>query len=79
LRNKNFEEKRNTKIQNKTELLVVVVVVVNHFVLGTTVVTKKNTNPWDFIVCTKSFSLEKFYTKKLPDFEGKQKLKVVRF
>lgn len=40
---------------------------------------KKKHKSMGFIVHTKSFSLQKFYTKKLPDFEGKQKLKVVRF
>jgi hypothetical protein len=77
LRNKTFEEKETQKYktkQNKTELLVVVV---NHFVLGTTVVCD-NQKQIHGIYCTKSFSLEKI-TQKLPDFEGKQKLKVVRF
>jgi hypothetical protein len=78
LGNKNFEEKetqKNKTKQNKTKLLLLV----NHFVLGNYIlfwVMTKKTKPWELY--TKSFSLEKLH-KKLPDFEGKQKLKVVRF
>ncbi len=57
-KHKNYKTK-----QNKTELLVVVVVV-KQFVLGTTtVVTKKNTNPWDLLYIQRVFLCKNFTPK----------------
>ncbi len=63
------QKHKKTK-QNKTAA-----VLVNHFVLGNYSGDKKNKTMG---IVYKEFFFGKI-TQKLPDFEGKQKLKVVRF